>query len=102
MAKETVQAVRKAELNAAQLEKDSLLKRDAILREVEEEAKNLISLKTKEAILKAEADLEQAELAGKEIMNKAIVRANQEILMMEGLVKGKEQAAIDLVLKEIM
>ncbi|MDF2586281.1 MAG: hypothetical protein K0S41_122 [Anaerocolumna sp.] len=102
MAKETVQAVRSAELNAAQLEKDALIKRDAILREAEEKAKNMISEKTKEAIAKAEIDLEKAQLQGKEIMDKAIIRANQEILMMQELVKGKEQVAIDLVLKEVI
>ena len=102
MAKETVQAVRQAELNAAQIEKDATVKKDAILSKAQEEAKISISSITKDALAKAKQDLERAEVQGAEFMEIAVQRVEQEILMLKEMVKGKEQVAIDLVLSEVI
>lgn len=102
MAKETVQAVREAEAKATQIEKDAIAKRDAILSKAGDDAKNLISSKTKEALAKAEQDLVQAQKEGEELLVTAKQKAEQEILLLKEFVKSKEQAAIDLVLSEVI
>jgi vacuolar-type H+-ATPase subunit H len=102
MAIETVQAVRQAELNAAQMEKEDVNKQNFILSKAQEDAKLEISTITKKAIDKAEADLKQAEQRGTELMETAVQRAENEISLLKELVKSKEQQAIDLVLSEVI
>jgi len=102
MAKETVEAVRQAELNAAQIEKEAIKKKDEILLKAQEDAKITISTMTKEALTNAEQDLEQAQSQGVEFMNNAVQRVEQEIRLLKEMVKSKEQAAIDLVLSEVI
>ena len=60
MAKETVEAVRQAELDAVKLEREAALKKDAILQKASEDAKLLILSSTKEALAKASKDLKEA------------------------------------------
>ncbi len=102
MAKESVQAVRQAELNAAQIEKDAAKKKDTILLGAQEEAKSTISSMTKEALAKAEEDLKLAQQSGTEFMETAVKRAEKEISLLKEMVKSKEQAAIDLILLEVI
>ena len=102
MAKETVQAVRQAELNAAQIEKDATAEKDAILSKAQEDAKISVTSITKDALAKAKQDLEQAEVQGAELMEFAVQRVEQEILMLKEMVKSKEQAAIELVLSQVI
>lgn len=102
MAKETVEAVRQAELNAAKLEREAALKRDAILQKASEDAKLLISTKTKEALEHASKELHKADLEGEKLMDLAVKKAEQEINLLKELVKQKENTAIDLVLKEVI
>ncbi|MBH1942350.1 hypothetical protein I5677_15720 [Mobilitalea sibirica] len=102
MAKETVQAVRQAELNAAQIEKDANLKKDAILMEAQQKATNLISSMTKEAQDKAAKALKDAELRGAEMVEAAKLKAEKEIMLMNEMLKDKEKAAIKLVISEVI
>ncbi|MDF2820957.1 MAG: hypothetical protein K0R15_1398 [Clostridiales bacterium] len=102
MAKETVQAIREAELKASQIEKDAAGKRDEIILKAEEDAKVKISSVIKEALAKAEQDLEQAQFQGTERMKNAVIKAEQEILELKEMVKSKEQVAIDLVLAQVI
>jgi len=102
MAKETVEAVRQAELNAAQIEKEAIKKRDEILLKAQENAKTTSSSMMKETLLKAEQDLKQAQYQGTELINSAVQRTEQEILLLNEMVRSKEQAAIDLVLSEVI
>ncbi len=102
MAKETVQAVREAELKAVQLEKDAAINRDTILLKANEEAKELIASKTKEARVKAEQELGKSQQEGEKLLVSAKQRAEKEILLLKEMVKSKEQVAIDLVLSEVI
>lgn len=101
MAKETVQAVRQAELKAAQIEKEAIEKREIILQKAKEEAKKIISSAEKEDRDLSLKDLEKVQSQGTELMKTAVQRAEREILLMNEMVKRKEPAAIDLVLSEI-
>lgn len=102
MAKETVQAVRQAELNAAQIEKDATVMSDELLSKAQEDAMISISSIKKDALAKAKQDLEQAERQGLELMEKAVKSTEKEILLLKEIVKSKKQAAIDLVLSEVI
>ncbi len=102
MAKETVQAVRQAELTAVGLEKEAVINGEAIILKAQEDAKTLIAAKTKEARLKADEDKKQAQLEGAELLKSADLRAEQEILLLKEMGKNKERAAIDLVLSEVL
>jgi len=102
MAKETVQAVRQAELNAVQIEKDANTQREAILLEAQQNAKTMITSMTKEAIAKAESDLGAAKHQGTETLEAAKLRAETEVLLIKEMIKEKEQSAIDLVLSNVI
>jgi F0F1-type ATP synthase membrane subunit b/b' len=102
MAIESVQAVRRAEVNAAQLEKEALTQKETILEEARQKAKTLVTSSVKEAQAKAENDLNIAGRRSTEIMEEAKIKAEKEIIFMKELVKNKEQAAIDLVLANVI
>ncbi len=102
MAKETVQAVRQAELNAANIEKDAAVKSEAIILKAFEDAKLMIAAKTKEALFNADEMKKQAQSEGTDLIESAVLRAEQEILLLKEVVKSKEQAAIDLIISELV
>lgn len=102
MATETVQAVRQAEINAAQQDKEAVKKREAILLKAKEDAEHMVSFMMKEANEKAETDLMQAEKQGEELMDAVVQRTEKEIILLKEMVKSKERAAIDLVLSEVI
>lgn len=102
MAKETVDAVRQAELNATQIEKDATVKRDSIILNAQEEAKTIISTLIKEAQNIAEQNSRQVQSQGEEFMKNAEVKAEKEILLLKELTKSKEQETIHLILSEVI
>ncbi|MGB4661288.1 MAG: hypothetical protein WBI07_19100 [Mobilitalea sp.] len=102
MAKETVEAVRQAELNAAQKEKDAAQKKEAILLESQLNAKTLYSSMTKEALEKAENDIAKANIRGTVILEEAKEKAEKEALLMKEMAQQKEADAISLVLSNVI
>ncbi|BCJ94780.1 hypothetical protein acsn021_23490 [Anaerocolumna cellulosilytica] len=102
MAKETVQAVRQAEEKAAQIEKEALAKGEMIIQNAREEAKNIQSSMSKQVLSKAEQDLKDVQLQGNKLMEAAVQKAEKEIILLKEVAKSKEQAAIDLVLTEVI
>lgn len=102
MAIEIVQAVRQAEQEADKIEKEASQRAEAIILKANDDAKQLLSSKSKEIQAKAQKDLEQAQLRGEELMVTAVQKAEKEILLLKEMVKSKEQNAIDLVLSEVI
>lgn len=102
MAKETVQAVRQAEEKAAQIEKEAAAKGEALIQKARVDAKNLVTTMTKDVLSNGEKDLEKVQLQSKALMEAAVQKAEKEILLLKEMVKSKEQAAIDLVLSEVI
>ncbi len=102
MAIEIVQAVRQAEQEAGKLEKEASFKADAIIQKANEEGKLLVTAMTKEILVNAEKELEQAQRQGSELMVTAVQKAEKEIILLKEIVKSKEQAAINLVLSEVI
>jgi V/A-type H+-transporting ATPase subunit G/H len=102
MAKETVQAVREAELNAIQSEEEADQKKDTLLLEAQQNAKALISSKTKEAQKNAEHDIFEATHKGEKMIEAANQSAEKEVLMLKEIAKRKEQEAVDLILSSVI
>lgn len=102
MAKETVQAVRQAELNAAQKEKDAILRKEEILSKARQDASEMIASMTKDAREKAEAKIKAAELQGSKMLEDAKLKAESEVLIITEMAKRKEEAAINLVLTTVI
>ena len=102
MAKETVQAVRQAELDALQKEREALQKKDSIIAEAEQQAKLIINSSIKQAMEKAENDFAKAKQHGEEIANAARLKAEDEVLLMKEMASRKEEAAIKLVLSSVL
>lgn len=101
MAKETIQAVRKAELNAARMEKEAGERREAILAEAQQDARSMITSMTKEAAAKAAKDLSEANHQGEEKVKTARIRAENEVLLMKEIMEEKEEAARKVVLSRL-
>lgn len=102
MALDTVQAVRQAELNAANKEKEALLKKESILLEAQHEAKEIVASRVKEAQMLSEKKLKDANDKGAERLEAAKRKADQEVLILQEMVKSKEQAAIDLIISSLI
>ncbi|MDF2942075.1 MAG: hypothetical protein K0S01_933 [Herbinix sp.] len=102
MAKETVQAVRQAELNAAQMEREAIQKKDTILSEAQLKAKTMITSMTKEALEKAERNLVLANERGIEMMEAIKLKAESEVLLMKEMAQRKEETVIDFVLSTVI
>lgn len=102
MAIESIQAVRQAEFQAEQIEKDAIQNKDAILSKAQQEANTLITSMSKEAQANAERNMVNAIRKGEETVEAAKRNAEKEILLMKELVKEKEQAAIDLVIANVI
>jgi V/A-type H+/Na+-transporting ATPase subunit G/H len=102
LAKETIQAVRQAEQKAEQIEKDAAMKAEAIVMNAYEQAKELETSMTKDALAKAQEELERAQLQGVDFMEAANNNADIEIKQLYEIVKNKEEAVIKLVLSEII
>ena len=102
MAQDTVQAVRQAELNASNMEKEALLKKESILAEAQHKAKEMVTLKLKETQILSEKKLNDANKKGVERLEAAKRKADQEVLLLQEMVKSKEQAAIDFIISSLI
>lgn len=102
MAMETVEAIRKAESIALQTEEAAAKERDAILKKAHQDAAETISQMTEQAQVKAKKALEEAQCQGEAFVESACQRAEEEIARLKDAVRAKEQAAIALVISELV
>lgn len=102
MALKTVQAVRQAEANAAQREKDALQRKEDILAKAGQDAKALMDTMAKQAAEKAERNLAEAVKRGQEQLEEARLKAEGEVLIMKEMAERKEEAAIHLILSSVI
>lgn len=102
MARETIEAVLRAEENAAQVEKDAVTKGEALVQKAKEDAKSLVASMTKEKTSQSESNLKAAHVQVDMFIETAIKKAEQDIVMLNEIVKNKEQSAISLVLKSVL
>lgn len=102
MAKETVQAVRQAELEAAGKEQEALKRKDTIILEAERGAKELIATMTKKALEKAELRKATATQVGIELLEAERQKTDSEVLLMKETALRKEAQAIQLILASVI
>jgi vacuolar-type H+-ATPase subunit H len=102
MAKETIQAVRQAELNAAQIERDAVQRKESIISDAALKAKTLTDSMTKAAKEEAANRLSSAIKQGEELQEAAGNRAENEVMIMKQLASSKEEAAINFVLSSVI
>ncbi len=102
MAKETVQAVRQAEMNAAEMEKEAIKKKEVIIADTHLEANNLVNNIVRQATEKAEQKLALAEEKGKELFEAARQKAEKEVALLKEIAGNKEEAAISIILSNII
>jgi V/A-type H+-transporting ATPase subunit G/H len=102
MAKETIQSVRQAELNAVNREKEAIQKKEEIKIKAQQEAGRIIESRMKLAKEEAERNLSAANRQGEQLMELTKQRVEKEIAAMKALAKQKEEAAINLVLSSIV
>lgn len=102
MANETVQAVRQVELNALQTQKNADFKKDEIIIRTEQEAKQLVASKTKQALAKAEQDLIIANQEGMKLIEVAKQKGEDEVLALKETAARKEQEAIKMIISYVI
>lgn len=102
MAKESVDAIREAELKATQIEKEAMNEKSAILLKAEEEAEKIISSMTEKAHMQSQEQLKKAQEQGESYMEAAVLRAERQISLMKDAVREKEQEVINLILSEVI
>jgi vacuolar-type H+-ATPase subunit H len=102
VAKETVEAIRSAELNAAEIEKDALKKSESIILKARENAMSLKTSMVNEALKKAEKDVSETVQQGEEKIGFVKENVQKEILLLKKMSEEREAEAIKLVLSHII
>lgn len=102
MAIETVQAVRQAELEAVRKEQEALKRKEEIISEAERSAKELIDIRTKQALKHAEQKKAAATQTGKQLLAEAIEKSENEVLVMKEAALSREEEAIRRVLASVI
>ena len=101
MAKDIVEAVRTAELDADKTEKDAYSKKEQIIKNAEDDAKNTSNALIKEAKQRAEAMLKTAKLQSEKLFEKANSEAQEEVKSLQSKAKQKEAEAVKLIYSEL-
>lgn len=102
MARETLDAVKNAEANAAKIESQALKEHDSILLKAEEQAISIISTKEKEALKISDEEMDKAKNLGNEMMQKSIDEGNREVEELTKKIKEDEKRAIKHILSQII
>lgn len=102
MARETLEAVKQTEVNAAKVESQALKEHDSILLRAEEKARVINSTKEKEALERSHDEMGKAKVLGNEIVQNSIVAGNEEKEKLIKRAKDKEKVAIELILSQII
>ncbi|MDF2511851.1 MAG: hypothetical protein K0S04_1717 [Herbinix sp.] len=102
MAKETVQAVRQAELDATVKEQEALKRKETIISEAERRARELIDSITKQALEQAKQKQAAANQKGAELLEAAKLRSENEVSLMKEMALQKEEEAIRMILASVI
>lgn len=100
MADETVQAVRNAEINAEQIEKDAFAECERIKKQADTDSKNILEKLLTKAKAKAQDALIDAKKQGEIISTEAQKEAAAEIEALKISAQSKEEKAIKAIVAE--
>ena len=102
MARETLDAVKQMEINAAMIESQASTKYDEIILGARKKSKEIIALKEKEALDIAKIELDNAKVLGDKIIQDAVNKGNIEKDKLLARTEENRQAAIDLIISQIV
>jgi len=98
----TMKAVRQAELDAARIEKEAVVKKDTILEKVQIQIVAERETIQKQSVKETKAALAEAELQCDNEKKAAIIRANEEIALLKEKVDAKKSDAVNLIIAELV
>lgn len=102
MAKETIEAIRQAELAAEQTEKDAAGQAEDIVAKAQQTAKDTIATLTQQAKSVAAQAAKQAGKQGEDMAAAALREAEQELTALRETAKEKTPGAVARVLSELI
>ncbi|MDR1253403.1 MAG: hypothetical protein LBJ95_00055 [Oscillospiraceae bacterium] len=102
MAKDIINAVKDAELNAQRLEQSANNKADLIIGNAHKEAQNLLESKLKEGKNKANLQLEITNRKIKEYLKKAQEDAVLEAEKMKEQIKEKKSTVVKRIIEQVL
>ena len=102
MAKETIDAVRQAELAAEQTEKAAVQEADRLVAQAKLDAKQAVADLTKSAKEKAQAELSAARRQGDELIAKAVAEVQQDCSRLRETAAAKDAEATTAILAELI
>ncbi len=102
MAKETIQAVKQAELLASHSEKAAHVKGEELISKATSDAKSLVTSMVKGVLLETQQNLEEVKKQSDILMKEVVEKTNKEVMLLKELSKKKEQEAIQLVCSQII
>jgi len=102
MAKDTVQAIRVAELRASRIEEQAAEEYEAVISKARDEAGRLFDSMKADALAKAEKELTAAEEKSKGMLKEATENAENAINELRELSRKNEAVAIESLLVELI
>lgn len=102
LAKEAVEAIRRAEQEADQIVKDASAKGAKMIADAKNEANGRYEKRISEAREKARIDLEAAGQQGADLITKTLRQAEKETESLRKSAEEKEQTAIQWILSNIL
>lgn len=102
MAKETIDAVRQAELTAEQTERAAAQEADRIVAKAKLDAKQTVTDLTKNAKEKALAELAAARAQGDELVAKAVAEVQEDCRRLREAAAAKQAQATEAILAELI
>ena len=102
MAKETINAVRQAEIKAVEIENAAIAKKEEILRNAHLQAKNIVNeavMKAQEAARSERCDAEQR---AEQIVKAAKEKAENDVNILKTISKEKAAVVIDKILESVV
>lgn len=101
MATEAIEAIKRAELEAAKIERDAIKERDAILASAQSKSKDIIDEMTRDAAKKAQFDLDNTQKECGSFIKEAEEKASLQIKQLTEKLTQNREKVIEYIINEI-
>lgn len=102
MVEQTIQAIRETEAKAGAIVKDAEVQCKNILEDASQEARTHKADQLEKTLRKAESMMEDAKVQGTQTWQEAAATVENEIKVLKGLASEKEEAAVSLVISQLV
>lgn len=102
MVEQTIQAIRETEAKAGAIVMDADVQCRKILEDASQEAQTHKADQIEEILKKAESMMEDAKVQGTQTLQEAAAAVENEIGVLKGLASEKEEAAVSLVISQLV